>query len=116
MSGNYVDWYSEDDPAFGSIILIFGAGFLSSLFSDDPAALSTTHAVPLSTHTCTRLENNEEGEADDKITAICADDPEYRHFNDIKELPPYRLAEIRSFFEDCILLIVNNFIFCSLTC
>ena len=43
------------------------------------------------------------GEKDDKIIAVCADDPEYRHYNDIKELPPHRLAEIRRFFEDCIL-------------
>jgi hypothetical protein len=46
----------------------------------------------------------EQGEADDKIIAVCADDPEYKHFNDIKELPPHRLAEIRRFFEDCILV------------
>ena len=44
-----------------------------------------------------------QGEKDDKIIAVCADDPEYRHYNDIKELPPHRLAEIRRFFEDCIL-------------
>lgn len=43
-----------------------------------------------------------QGEKDDKIIAVCADDPEYMHFNDIKELPPRRLAEIRRFFEDCI--------------
>ena len=42
----------------------------------------------------------DQGEADDKIIAVCADDPEYKHFNDIKELPPHRLAEIRRFFED----------------
>ncbi len=42
-----------------------------------------------------------QGEKDDKIIAVCADDPEYRHFKDIKELPPHRLAEIRRFFEDC---------------
>lgn len=47
----------------------------------------------------------EQGEADDKIIAVCADDPEYKHYNDIKDLPPHRLAEIRRFFEDCILLI-----------
>ncbi|RWW34877.1 hypothetical protein GW17_00000329, partial [Ensete ventricosum] len=41
-----------------------------------------------------------QGEKDDKIIAVCADDPEYKHFNDIKELPPHRLAEIRRFFED----------------
>ncbi len=44
-----------------------------------------------------------QGEKDDKIIAVCADDPEYRHYKDIKELPPHRLAEIRRFFEDCIL-------------
>ncbi|RZR79938.1 hypothetical protein BHM03_00005816, partial [Ensete ventricosum] len=41
-----------------------------------------------------------QGEKDDKIIAVCADDPEYKHYNDIKELPPHRLAEIRRFFED----------------
>lgn len=33
---------------------------------------------------------------------MCADDPEYRHYTDIKQLPPHRLQEIRRFFEDCI--------------
>nr|GMC94931.1 soluble inorganic pyrophosphatase-like [Ipomoea batatas] len=41
-----------------------------------------------------------QGERDDKIIAVCADDPEFRHYQDIKELPPHRLAEIRRFFED----------------
>ncbi|XP_076950017.1 soluble inorganic pyrophosphatase 1-like [Bidens hawaiensis] len=39
-------------------------------------------------------------EKDDKIIAVCADDPEYKDYTDIKELPPHRLAEIRRFFED----------------
>ncbi|XP_042478555.1 soluble inorganic pyrophosphatase 4-like [Macadamia integrifolia] len=42
----------------------------------------------------------DQGEKDDKIIAVCADDPEYRHYTDIKELAPHRLAEIRRFFED----------------
>ncbi|KAG6503094.1 hypothetical protein ZIOFF_035383 [Zingiber officinale] len=46
----------------------------------------------------------DQGEKDDKIIAVCADDPEYKHYNDIKEFPPHRLAEIRRFFEDCILI------------
>ena len=29
-----------------------------------------------------------------------ADDPEFKHYTDISELPPHRLAEIRRFFED----------------
>ena len=44
-----------------------------------------------------------QGEKDDKIIAVCADDPEYKHYTDFKELPPHRLSEIRRFFEDCIL-------------
>lgn len=52
-----------------------------------------------------------QGEKDDKIIAVCADDPEYKHYMDIKELPPHRLSEIRRFFEDCILLRVSNFCF-----
>ncbi|RVW14850.1 Soluble inorganic pyrophosphatase 1 [Vitis vinifera] len=44
----------------------------------------------------------DQGENDDKIIAVCADDPEYRHYTDIKELPPHRLAEIRRFFEDSV--------------
>lgn len=43
-----------------------------------------------------------QGEKDDKIIAVCADDPEYKHFSDIRELAPHRLSEIRRFFEDCI--------------
>nr|CAB3461347.1 unnamed protein product [Digitaria exilis] len=42
----------------------------------------------------------DQGEKDDKIIAVCADDPEYRHYNDISELSPHRLQEIRRFFED----------------
>ncbi|TKY45781.1 Soluble inorganic pyrophosphatase 4 [Spatholobus suberectus] len=45
----------------------------------------------------------DQGAKDDKIIAVCADGPEDRHYNDMKELPPHRLAEIRRFFEDCIL-------------
>ncbi|MCL7024732.1 hypothetical protein MKW94_003021 [Papaver nudicaule] len=42
----------------------------------------------------------DQGEKDDKIIAVCADDPEFRHYQDIKELAPHRLQEIRRFFED----------------
>ncbi|KAJ6679919.1 hypothetical protein OIU79_019618 [Salix purpurea] len=42
----------------------------------------------------------DQGEKDDKIIAVCADDPEYMHYTDIRELAPHRLSEIRRFFED----------------
>jgi len=40
------------------------------------------------------------GEADDKILAVAANDPQYRNYNDISELPQHILDEIRTFFED----------------
>ncbi|XP_019182578.1 PREDICTED: soluble inorganic pyrophosphatase PPA1-like isoform X1 [Ipomoea nil] len=52
----------------------------------------------------------DQGERDDKIIAVCADDPEFRHYQDIKDLAPHRLAEIRRFFEDCIhLLLISGY-------
>ena len=41
----------------------------------------------------------DQGEQDDKLIAVHADDPEYKHFSDISELPEHRLKEIRRFFE-----------------
>ena len=42
----------------------------------------------------------DQGESDDKIIAVHADDPEYSHYDSIEELPPHRLIEIKRFFED----------------
>ncbi|MCM2282827.1 MAG: inorganic diphosphatase [Bdellovibrionaceae bacterium] len=42
----------------------------------------------------------DQGEADDKIIAVHANDPEYAHYNSITELPPHRLMEVQRFFED----------------
>ncbi|WP_026463433.1 inorganic diphosphatase [Adhaeribacter aquaticus] len=43
------------------------------------------------------IDNNEE---DDKIIAVAANDMSVNHVNDISELPPHTLLEIRRFFED----------------
>ncbi len=40
------------------------------------------------------------GEADDKIIAVCPDDMSVSHMNDIEDLPPHSLKELRKFFED----------------
>eukprot|EP00891_Asterochloris_glomerata_P005024 jgi/Astpho2/5024/fgenesh1_pm.00071_%23_6_t len=42
----------------------------------------------------------DQGERDDKIIAVHADDPEFKHYEDISELPKHRSNEIRRFFED----------------
>ncbi|MDX5346686.1 MAG: inorganic diphosphatase [Hymenobacteraceae bacterium] len=43
------------------------------------------------------IDNNEE---DDKIIAVAANDMSVNHVNDISELPPHTLLEMRRFFED----------------
>lgn len=40
------------------------------------------------------------GEADDKLIAVSAGDPSVSHINDISELPPHFILELRRFFED----------------
>lgn len=40
------------------------------------------------------------GEMDDKIIAVAMNDMSVNHINDISELPPHSLKELRSFFED----------------
>ncbi len=42
----------------------------------------------------------DQGEADDKIIAVHADDPEYAHIENLGDLPPHRMKEIQRFFED----------------
>lgn len=40
------------------------------------------------------------GEQDDKIIAVAANDISVNHYDDISELPPHHIKELRSFFED----------------
>ena len=42
----------------------------------------------------------DQGEADDKIIAVCANDMSIKHINDIDELPPHFIKELRHFFEE----------------
>lgn len=43
----------------------------------------------------------DQGEQDDKLIAVHADDPEFKHFTDISQLPPHRLNEIRRWVSCC---------------
>jgi len=46
------------------------------------------------------MKMTDQGEEDDKVIAVHADDPEYVHYRSIRELPPHRMEELRRFFED----------------
>ena len=57
--------------------------------------MSIMTAIPIGV-----MKMKDEGEADDKIIAVHANDPEYSDYKSIKDLPQHRLAEVRRFFED----------------
>jgi inorganic pyrophosphatase len=42
----------------------------------------------------------DQGEADDKLIVVAAGDPSVNHYNNISELPPHFMSEMRNFFED----------------
>ena len=42
----------------------------------------------------------DQGESDDKLIAVHADDPEYAEYKSIHDLPGHRMTEVRRFFED----------------
>jgi inorganic pyrophosphatase len=42
----------------------------------------------------------DQGEADDKIIAVAANDMSVNHYNDISDLPPHFIKEMKAFFED----------------
>ena len=42
----------------------------------------------------------DDNEKDDKIIAVAAHDMSVNHINDIEELPPHTLIEMKKFFED----------------
>lgn len=50
---------------------------------------------PRAEHRAGRSLPQDQGEQDDKIIAVHADDPEFSGYNDINEIPAHRLMEIR---------------------
>lgn len=42
----------------------------------------------------------DQGEADDKLISVCSNDMSVAHINDISELPPHFIEEMRHFFEE----------------
>mgnify|MGYP003334461727 CR=1 FL=1 len=74
------------------------------LLSLGPAALSNAELLAIVLRTgfrgCGVLQMADDKGLDDKIIAVHADDPAYRHYKHIDELPPHTLLELKRFFED----------------
>ncbi len=97
-----------DRVLFSSVHYPANYGFIPKTYceDDDPLdilILGQLSVVPLSilkARPIGMIRMRDQGQADDKIIAVHANDPEYSHYRSIHDLPPHRLAELRRFFED----------------
>jgi len=65
------------------------------LMQEPVEPLSIVRARPLG-----GLRMSDEKGGDDKIIAVCIDDPAYAHYENVKALPPHILRELDRFFRD----------------
>ena len=97
-----------DRVLFSSVHYPANYGFIPQTYCDDRdpldvLVLGQEAVVPLSVMVAKPIgvmKMLDQGEADDKIIAVHAHDPEYSHYQSIDQLPPHRLMEVKRFFED----------------
>jgi len=97
-----------DRILFSSVQYPANYGFIPQSYCDDNdpldiLVLGQETAVPLCIMRAKPIgvmKMLDQGEADDKVIAVHADDPEFSHINSLEQLPPHRIKEIRRFFED----------------
>lgn len=97
-----------DRVLYSSVIYPANYGFIPRTLGDDHDPLDVLvlmqeQVVPLSilrVRPIGMMRMLDQGENDEKVICTHLDDPEYREYRDIKELPAHRLNELRRFFED----------------
>lgn len=65
------------------------------LMQEEVAPLSLLRAKPIG-----MMQMVDQGEKDEKVICVHMDDPEYAEYTHIDQLPPHRLEELKTFFED----------------
>ncbi len=97
-----------DRVLYSSVVYPANYGFIPQTLGDDRDPLDVLvlmqePVVPLSilrARPIGMMTMLDQGEHDEKIICVHLDDPEYRSYVAIQQLPPHRLAELRRFFED----------------
>lgn len=97
-----------DRVLFSSVHYPANYGFIPQTYCEDHdpldvLVLGQESVVPLTIMTARPIgvmKMLDQGEADDKIIAVHANDPEFAGYHSINELPPHRLKEVQRFFED----------------
>jgi inorganic pyrophosphatase len=97
-----------DRVLFSAVHYPANYGFIPRTYCDDSdpldvLVLGQVEVVPLCIMRAKAIgvmQMIDQNEEDDKIIAVHADDPEYRDYCDISNLPEHRLKSIERFFED----------------
>ncbi len=97
-----------DRVLYSSVVYPANYGFIPRTLGDDEDPLDVLvlmqePVVPLSilrVRPIGMMTMVDHGQNDEKIICIHLDDPEYRSFVAIQQLPQHRLTELRRFFED----------------
>lgn len=97
-----------DRVLHSSVVYPANYGFIPRTLGDDGDALDALvlmqePVVPLGlvrAKPIGMMRMTDQGEGDEKLICVHRDDPEYRDYEHIEELPSHRLAEVRRFFED----------------
>jgi inorganic pyrophosphatase len=97
-----------DRILFSSVHYPANYGFIPQTYCDDRdpldiLVLGQDPVVPLAVMMAKPIgvmKMIDQGEHDDKIIAVHANDPEYSHYNSIAQLPPHRMEEVARFFQD----------------
>lgn len=97
-----------DRVLFSSVHYPANYGFIPQSYCDDNdpldiLVLGQESVVPMTLMEARPIgvmKMKDQGEGDDKIIAVHANDPEFSQYNSINDLPPHRLREVKRFFED----------------
>ncbi|KAF9590303.1 hypothetical protein IFM89_033711 [Coptis chinensis] len=89
-----------DRILYSSVVYPHNYGFIPRTLCEDNDPMDVLLLIFLRVKGICLMPMIDLGEKDDKIIVVCTNDPEYGHYNDIKELLPHQLAEITRFFED----------------
>ena len=97
-----------DRVLYSSVVYPANYGFIPQTLGDDDDPLDVLvlmqePVVPLSilrVRPIGMMTMVDHGQNDEKIICIHLDDPEFRSYVAIQQLPPHRLTELRRFFED----------------
>lgn len=97
-----------DRVLFSAVYYPANYGFIPQTYCDDGdpldvLVLGQVEVVPLCIVRAKAIgvmQMIDQEKEDDKIIAVHADDPEYRDYHDISELPEHRIKAVKRFFED----------------